>query len=114
MRAIELADATEDGFIDQVARTTPVSYVLGYRLRWWQFYLHPRSALLAVVTRRFDRRAGWQGRLDLHLRRAEGFVDGMKLDPSRVYGLRYLQLHGRLSRFAVLCVTCPQNPYQSI
>lgn len=105
MRAIELAAATEEGFIDQAALTTPVSYVLGYRLRWWQFYLHPRSALLAVVTRRFDRRAGWQARLDLYLCKAEGFIDGAGLDPSRVYGLRYLQLQGRLSRFAVFCAS---------
>jgi len=106
--ALKLIDESSEAggtFVDHLAGTAPVSYLLNYRLRWWQFCLHPRASAMVALTRRSDRRDGWQQRLDRYLRWAEGFIDGIEPESLRVYGLRYLQQHRRLSPFTVYCVS---------
>ena len=106
--ALKLIDGSvsgHDAFVDQFSKAAPVSYLLSYRLRWWQFCLHPRASTMAALTRRSDRQNGWQERLDKYLRWAEGFIDGIEPEPRRVYGLRVLQQQRRLSPFAVYCVS---------
>lgn len=92
------ADGT---LMEQLAKLPPMSYLMTYRLRWWQLILRPRRCLLALLTRKFDRRPGWQDRLNHRILLVEGFDDFRRLDLTKIFALRHLQFQGWLSAFCV-------------
>lgn len=103
LRFFDEAGNADGGLMERLAELPPVSYVMTYRLRWWQLLLRPRRCLLALLTRKFDRRPGWQDRLNRRILLVEGFDDLRQLHPTKIYALRHLQLQGELSAFCVFC-----------